>query len=203
MAKKLYNELGVDEKASADEIKQAFREKAKENHSDKGGDNDKMVALNHAYSILGNQSKRKRYDETGEEKEIGFDVKFAGLVQDIFMKIIDSESNIEETDLINGFAGTIDMIIVENKKHKAIMGRKIEKLEKVLKRISSKGENKISAILQNNIVNFKLEKKLIEENIEFFEKALEVVEHHEYKFDEPTPIEWSPMPQGFKWNSPT
>ena len=34
----LYDDLGVGKGASASEIKKAFREKAKENHEDLGGD---------------------------------------------------------------------------------------------------------------------------------------------------------------------
>ena len=46
MKKDLYEILGVDRSASEDEIKEAFREKVKEGHPDKGGENDKMVELN-------------------------------------------------------------------------------------------------------------------------------------------------------------
>jgi len=49
-----YNLLGVDKKATTDEIRKAFRKKALKEHPDKGGDPDKFKTLSHAYDILTN-----------------------------------------------------------------------------------------------------------------------------------------------------
>lgn len=62
-----YNLLGVDKKATTDEIRKAFRKKALKEHPDKGGDPDKFKTLSHAYDILTNPEKRQLYDEYGEE----------------------------------------------------------------------------------------------------------------------------------------
>lgn len=40
--KKFYDLLGVDQKASMDEIKKAFRKLALKNHPDRGGDKEKF-----------------------------------------------------------------------------------------------------------------------------------------------------------------
>lgn len=42
---KFYDLLGVDKKASYDEIKKAFRKAALKNHPDRGGDHEKMAAI--------------------------------------------------------------------------------------------------------------------------------------------------------------
>lgn len=65
MSKDYYDILGVNKSASADEIKTAFRKKAHEHHPDKGGDEAKFKELNEAYQILGNEQKRKQYDQFG------------------------------------------------------------------------------------------------------------------------------------------
>jgi len=67
MKKDLYRELGVDKKASKKEIKKAFRKKAKEAHPDKGGKREEFESLQHAYTVLINDSMRKQYDETGDD----------------------------------------------------------------------------------------------------------------------------------------
>jgi len=201
MTNNLYDTLGVNENATREEIKQAYRDKAKENHPDKeGGDKDRMQALSHAYSVLGNEGKRKRYDETGEEKEVGFDVKFNSLVQDVFMKMIDREEDVDGTDFIGCFLEVIEGIIGENRKQVHLLKRKVVKLERVINRLGVKqGSDMIGGIVKNNLHNAKIEIKLVEENIEFFLKAQEVVGHHEYRVE--VPGEEEGTQNGFKWIS--
>ena len=69
MAKKDYYEiLGVSKTATDAEIKSAFRKKAKEYHPDVNKDPsaaDKFKEIGEAYSVLGDTSKRKQYDQFG------------------------------------------------------------------------------------------------------------------------------------------
>ncbi|MDR2795347.1 MAG: DnaJ domain-containing protein, partial [Spirochaetaceae bacterium] len=55
-----YEILGVDESASAAEIKHAFREKAKQHHPDIAGEDARayMQKLLAAYEILSNRQRR-------------------------------------------------------------------------------------------------------------------------------------------------
>ncbi|WP_170440076.1 molecular chaperone DnaJ [Ruegeria arenilitoris] len=70
MSKRCYYEvLGVSKGASADEIKKAFRRKAKELHPDRNKDNPEAEALfkeaNEAYDILRDADKKAAYDRFG------------------------------------------------------------------------------------------------------------------------------------------
>ena len=62
-----YRELGVSEAASADEIKKSYRKLAKHHHPDvnKGSAQaqDRFKRISEAYAVLGNEEKRKQYDE--------------------------------------------------------------------------------------------------------------------------------------------
>lgn len=66
MAKDYYSTLGVDKKASGDEIKKAFRKLAHKYHPDKGGDDVKFKEVTEAYAVLGDEKKRREYDAYGQ-----------------------------------------------------------------------------------------------------------------------------------------
>lgn len=67
MAKDYYKVLGVDKKASKDDIKKAFRKLAHKYHPDKGaGDDAKFKEITEAYAILGDDKKRREYDTYGQ-----------------------------------------------------------------------------------------------------------------------------------------
>lgn len=66
MGKDYYEILGVGKNASHEEIKKAFRKLAHQYHPDKAGGNEaKFKEINEAYQVLGNEEKRKQYDQYG------------------------------------------------------------------------------------------------------------------------------------------
>ena len=66
-----YQTLGVDEKASDNEIKKAYRKLSMKHHPDKGGDPEQFKKINEAYQTLGDRDKKKRYDmsRTNQQKD--------------------------------------------------------------------------------------------------------------------------------------
>jgi molecular chaperone DnaJ len=70
MSKRDYYEvLGVPKKASAEEIKKAFRSKARSLHPDNkdSGDEAAFKELAEAYEVLSNEERRSKYDRYGHE----------------------------------------------------------------------------------------------------------------------------------------
>ncbi len=66
MAKDYYKILNIEKGASQEEVKKAFRKAAHQHHPDKGGDEAKFKELNEAYQVLGDETKRKQYDQYGQ-----------------------------------------------------------------------------------------------------------------------------------------
>ena len=57
-----YQILGVDENASQDDIKKAYKKLAMKHHPDRGGDNKKFQEISQAYDTIGDDNKRARYN---------------------------------------------------------------------------------------------------------------------------------------------
>ncbi len=78
-----YKILGVDKKATADEIKKAYRKLALKYHPDKNPDNAEAEAkfkkISEAYAVLSDQKKRQEYDAYGSA---GFQQRYSQ--EDIF-----------------------------------------------------------------------------------------------------------------------
>ena len=68
--KDYYKVLGIDKKASPDEIKKAYRKLAVQHHPDKNPGNkeaeEEFKLANEANEVLSDPDKRKKYDELGE-----------------------------------------------------------------------------------------------------------------------------------------
>ena len=62
-----YKLLGVDKKATYDEIRKAYRKLALKKHPDRGGDKEEFVKIQQAYETLADKEKREVYDKYGEE----------------------------------------------------------------------------------------------------------------------------------------
>jgi len=78
-----YMILGVDKNASQEEIKTAYKKLIFENHPDKGGEVKKAQEINDAYDVLGDENKRKQYDNPQPQFQHGNPFQHGGFHFDI------------------------------------------------------------------------------------------------------------------------
>jgi len=75
--KDYYLVLGIDHKATSQEIKSAYRKMARKHHpdlhtkSEKAAAEEKFKEINEAYAVLGDADKRDQYDRLGEDVKNG------------------------------------------------------------------------------------------------------------------------------------
>jgi len=67
MTHKYYDLLGINQNASQDDIKKAYKKAAIANHPDKGGDPEKFKEIANAYQVLSDENKRRDYDHLGDD----------------------------------------------------------------------------------------------------------------------------------------
>ena len=63
----LYGTLGLAPDAALEDIKRAYRRKAREHHPDAGGDAERFKEVTHAYEVLSDPERRARYDRFGDD----------------------------------------------------------------------------------------------------------------------------------------
>ena len=182
MTKNLYDTLGVNKGSSKEDIKKAYRKKANEHHPDKGGDSEKMTEITKAYSILGDDKKRSRYDSTGETEAAPFDRKFQEFIQKFLMPLVET-TNVDSTDIIAKLVEIAKANISGTKAHKSELNKKLKKLNVVIMRLESKGEDRIGVIVNGNIDVLKREIATVEEHLEFMGQVLECLGGYEYNYD--------------------
>ena len=104
-----YGVLGVDEKATQEDIKKAYRNLAKENHPDKGGDEEKFKKITEAYDTIGDANKRSQYDN---QKNNPFGSNFADMFHSFNQQRQRQETH---TSVITVNIGVLDSYLSRNK----------------------------------------------------------------------------------------
>ena len=91
----LYETLGVPPDASAEEIKTARRRRASKAHPDKGGSDEEMQRVNHAYEVLSDPERRAQYDRAGTERALPpIEEEARNLLRALMDSAIESDANI-------------------------------------------------------------------------------------------------------------
>lgn len=99
-----YEVLGVDPKATSEQIKKAHKKRALETHPDRKGNEDEFREVSKAIALLNNPLKKKIYDETGDDGErtatVTFEMALAKLLLDLVGNLMEEGVQLKEVDMI-------------------------------------------------------------------------------------------------------
>ena len=179
----LYDTLNLPPNATEEEIKAAYREKAKENHPDVGGDTEKMAEISNAYMVLSNKTKKARYDTTGETKETPFETKLQSFLASNFFKVLDRTKDIIHTDIFIELKFEINEYMTYLYDNIQTAKNDIKRHEEVLNRLKLEETNIIVLGLKERIEISKKNIFINEEEMEFVKKCKIVIAAYGYNFD--------------------
>lgn len=178
--KNLYDVLAIAKDATAEQIKKAYRKLAMKHHPDKGGDELQFKELSKAYSVLSDEAKRKRYDETGqvEEERDPFNEILASFVSDLQ----DNVDNLN-ADIIDIAKKKIKKEIKEINLARIQTENKIKYLNFFLKRIKKDTESNVfNLVTQNKIEQLKSKLEAITKSMDIL-KRMEDVFNGDIEYD--------------------
>lgn len=177
-----YDTLGVDKDASVEEIKKSYRAKAKINHPDKGGSNEKMAKITKAANVLLNPAKKARYDETGKAGPNNSQSVIFSLITNLIQHFFQSQDP-EKVDLIVWIRNhQLREIATFQKQRKEVEVVNV-RCEKYLDKVE--GEGSFREIYRNTLLTSieagKREMALIDEKIDIANQVVCILNDHSYK----------------------
>lgn len=135
----LYQVLGVERSATQDDIKKAYRDRARECHPDKdGGSDEAFQRLNEAYEVLSDERKREIYDLTdSSQHSMEWDRRIRNLVGSIFIEaVLQSVGNNIVKDCIKAVEEQRKKFVTK-KRH---VESQIAKIDRAKTKVRRKGE---------------------------------------------------------------
>jgi curved DNA-binding protein CbpA len=177
-----YQDLKVDPSVDAEGLRSAYRQRAKETHPDAGGSREDFERVVRAYAVLSDDTKRRRYDETGKADE-GADNTLAQaitIVDGALMSLIASQ-NLDAFDLIAGVRHIVEEQLAQAER--AVREGKAEqaRINKARARIRAKpgAADRITPLFEIKARQFAQAFAAAERNIDALKLALLIADDHE------------------------
>ena len=206
----LYEELGVPRDATPEEIKKAYRHKAKTLHPDApDGDEDAFKRASRAVAVLSDAAKREQYDRTGKEDtaspEEEENARALEMISKAFSQLFTmAEFNPALHDPLMAAKKITKMQRNEARKAQLQVETTLAKMEKTIKRLRRKGKDvkagKLSRVLHvlEQAAAAELERAKLEQRV--CDRVLAILKEHEYEVDPPIPK--PPVGGTFNMNDP-
>ena len=188
----LYQLLGLKRAATRDEVRKAYRRKAKSSHPDSGGSEEAFNALTAAHDVLADARRRERYDSTGEIEQArpdNFDGSAIEVIAQKLGMIIHAEQDLTSLDIGAVIEQAIREDIALRKSSIANQRRAVERaaaLRARVKRKANNADNMLARVLDWHESSAQDHVKKNEEAVRAMERALEILEGYSFIDDLPS-----------------
>lgn len=186
-----YEILGVDKTAATEDIRSAFRQKAKTAHPDAGGNAEDFELLKRCENLLTDPERRAKYDATGEFTEQTPHNPLSaplGVIIGFLMNIIEGDvtgkgPGIDQADLGLSITDNCLKMIAQLKEATANMQRGAERLRRTAKRVQAKQgkTNFIGQALESEAAKLEERAAANLKKIPHYEEAIAMLQ--DYHFD--------------------
>jgi len=188
----LYQLLGLKRAATREEVRKAYRRKAKSSHPDSGGSEEAFNALTAAHDVLADARRRERYDSTGEIEQArpdNFDGSAIEVIAQKLGMIIHAEQELTSLDIGAVIEQAIREDIALRKSSIANQRRAVERaaaLRARVKRKANNADNMLARVLDWHESSAQDHVKKNEEAVRAMERALEILEGYSFIDDLPS-----------------
>lgn len=159
-----YKTLKVKKNASKSAIKNAYRKRAKEAHPDREGDASEFREVNAAYKLLMDDTRRARFDTTGEADEAAADNAMAQAVsglsqilQNILGQLLSQGRDPAQYDLVKLMRDALAQGKKEMDTRKKPLVAKQKTLTKLLGRFTADGDNFLEKTIEFELRNIEMQ----------------------------------------------
>lgn len=185
-----YETLGLKKEASKDDVRKAYRRRARSTHPDAGGSREEFDRVTRAHLLLTDDSRRARYDSTGDATEAEPDNAEAAAIQ-VIVALIDTHiqkliAHGQNVNLGDPQVLACHLVTEQIQKIRGDMG-KYNSLHTGLMRAArmkrrKKGPALLIKALQHRANEIKAESAKVEKALKSHTDALAMLQ--EYQFDE-------------------
>ena len=188
-----YETLGVNPSATPEDIKKAFKAKAKKVHPDAGGNTQEFQKIQRAYQVLEDPTKKAQYDQFGEAGEQSIERQAEANLTQMFVQALES-GNIARLDIVEEVRNSIFQGLKKFEEKSKRAHEKADKFRDAIKRLKKKspGNSFLTAAIEAQIEACINQSKACAFEMEKGEKMVEMIDDYEWVVDkEPEPSPWS------------
>ena len=180
----LYRDLDIDEDASDEQIKQAYRRKARIHHPDAGGDEDEFKRISFAYNVLSDPGKRANYDKTGQTEKPDPKNAAKQVLANLYANcILQQNIDPDSVDIPQVLNRTINAREKKFLREKKLAETLIKKFENAGGRFSSKKENFFKSVSDDKIKQLNAELNNVLMQIEICKEMKVMLDEYDYRVD--------------------
>jgi curved DNA-binding protein CbpA len=180
--------LGVGVDASDEQIKDAYRAKARFSHPDMGGNEEEFKMVNESNEILSNPIRRKHYDETGETAEQDPEAAKRMAFRD-FMQIFANVAASGVQPVVSNVRSTVINERLKLTKKRQEFTLVVERMRAALKKLTFKEgkdrEDFLFAGIELSISDNMQQVTAIDKALEHLDRVLGICEWYQEQIDQP------------------